>query len=284
MNEHLKWMRMAIAEEKKSSSEKRSDPAPKVGAVLVKDGQLLGTAYRGQSGSGNHAEFGLIESLKGADLIGSTLYTTLEPCSRRNHPKKPCACWVIESGIKEVFIGIYDPNPKIFRDGWRLLRDAGISLRDFPEELRSEIRDDNRDFLAQYKGSLPDERNYGRIKFDYTLSGGKYSLGSEDSKIETQWTTAGAGVIHAVNQRDHVVLARHAREFSEIDDPSALWEFSHYTVTVGEGEIVIFRNKNGFFALVKILKVLAGPERGSDRFELEAEYEMRSPAERLDKK
>lgn len=91
MSTHLKWMKMAVAEGRKSSSEKRSDPAPKVGAVLVKDGILLGTAYRGQSGSGNHAEFCLLSSLKDRDLVGSTLYTTLEPCSRRNHPKRPVA-------------------------------------------------------------------------------------------------------------------------------------------------------------------------------------------------
>lgn len=277
MSEDLKWMKMAVDEGKKSIVENRNDPAPKVGAVLVKEGQLIATAYRGMLNPGDHAEYCLLESLKGKDLKGATLYTTLEPCSRRSPSKTPCANRIVDRGISEVVIGIYDPNPKIHREGWKLLRDAGVKLRDFPKNLRAEVESDNIKFTDIYKFSIPDQQNRGTFRFDYTLGEHKFKIRCNGSEIVTQWSKAGKGVIHAISNSDYVVLARHANEFNEIDDPSALWAFSNYTVTVNEGEIVIFKNRNGVHALIKIIKVLAGPDRGDDRFELEANYELRYP-------
>lgn len=274
MSSDFEWMRLAVEIGKKSVSEDRKDPAPMVGAVLVKNNTLLGTAYRGMSTTGGHAEFSLFESLKDVDLSGATLYTTLEPCSRRGSTKTPCAQRVIDRGIKEVVIGIYDPNPKIYREGWKMLRDSGIDLRDFTETFRDQIKADNELFLKQYKESLPNNQNTGEILFDYTLGDGIFIIKSENLKIETKWSLAGSGTIHAYDYKNNVVLARHALEFKEIDDPSAYFDHSNYSATAKEGEIVIFRNQQ-VFGLVKINKVLAGPDRGDDRFELKAQYELR---------
>ena len=75
---HIDFMKLAIAEAAKSVSEKGG--TPKVGAVVVTDGAILATAHRGETGSGDHAEFGALQKkLKDKDLSDATVYTTLEP-------------------------------------------------------------------------------------------------------------------------------------------------------------------------------------------------------------
>ena len=111
-NDDRQFMEMAIEEARKSTGEDgRSHP--KVGAVVVKDGRVLAKAHRGEF-LGCHAEYIALEKkLVDQSLAGSTVYTTLEPCTSRNHPKIPCASRLIERKVARVVIGILDPNPKI---------------------------------------------------------------------------------------------------------------------------------------------------------------------------
>jgi pyrimidine deaminase RibD-like protein len=83
---------MAVAEAKKSIAEDDKRLHPKVGAVIVKDSKVLAKGFRGESGEGgDHGEYCALKKLTASEVEGSTVYTTLEPCSVRKSPKKtPC--------------------------------------------------------------------------------------------------------------------------------------------------------------------------------------------------
>src|SRR5688572_12627098 len=117
--EDLNYIRLAIAEAAKSVSEPGKTP-PLVGAVVVKDGSVVATAHRGELDPGDHAEFTALEKkLENTIVAGSTVFTTLEPCTTRNHPKVPCAHRLIERKVARVVIGMLDPNPSIRGKGVR---------------------------------------------------------------------------------------------------------------------------------------------------------------------
>jgi pyrimidine deaminase RibD-like protein len=141
------WMVLAISEARKSRSETRA-PKPLVGAVVVRDGKPLGQAFRSELGRGEHAEYTLLErKLADVHLDGATLYTTLEPCTSRNHPKVPCATRIAERKVAHVCIGILDPNPGILGKGYLELIKAGVSVTLFTPRHAGEIFSLNRDFI-----------------------------------------------------------------------------------------------------------------------------------------
>ena len=147
-------MKMAIEAMRHSVGESRDDGKclPKVGAVLIKPGAPGQTAYRGELREGDHAEFTLLER-KNRDqkLDGSVLFTTLEPCApgARNPPKISCAERIVLARIKEVWIGIEDPDPTVCGKGIKYLQDNGVTVHMFDREFQQQIRDFNQDYIAQ---------------------------------------------------------------------------------------------------------------------------------------
>lgn len=142
-----RYMEAALAQARLSKPEDDSG-RPRVGAVVVAtDGAVVGQAFRGETGRGDHAEYGLLEGkLNTAVLAGSTVYTTLEPCTTRRHPKVPCARRLIERRVARVVVGMLDPNPNILGRGILQLRDAGVAVEFFPPDLMAELEELNRDF------------------------------------------------------------------------------------------------------------------------------------------
>jgi diaminohydroxyphosphoribosylaminopyrimidine deaminase / 5-amino-6-(5-phosphoribosylamino)uracil reductase len=103
----------------------RAWPNPAVGAVIVKDGEILGRGWT-QPGGRPHAE---VEALRraGSAARGATLYVTLEPCS--HHGKSPpCADAIVAAGIARVVSALEDPNPEVAGEGHARLRNAGIAV------------------------------------------------------------------------------------------------------------------------------------------------------------
>lgn len=272
-DEHYFWMKKAVELAAKSVSESgRNDPMPAVGAVIVKNGMEIASAYRGQCAPGNHAEKCAIDFADGRDLSGSIVYTTLEPCSRRNSPKIACAQRLIDQGVRTVYIGLYDPNPKIYREGWKMLRDAGIELKDFPSDLREQLLAINSVFLGQFRSN----RNpSGTATFDYVRSP-IFSIGEAPITIDTRWSHAASGFIHAYSDPGKITLARYAKSIDEIHDPSAM-DFTpeKYVVSMKESDIVVFRgNRDNIFAVARVEEVLS-LDQGDDRNELTFTYEIR---------
>lgn len=147
----LMTLAIDMARECKSESGKVS---PKVGAVIARDGRLLGVAFRGELKPGEHAEYTLLErKLPEETLAGATLFTTLEPCTARNSPKIPCAERIVDRQITRVVIGVLDPNPAIRGSGELHLGDKHIQVDRFPHHLKSEIWELNREFRRLHSPS-----------------------------------------------------------------------------------------------------------------------------------
>ena len=125
-------------------------PNPAVGAVIVKDGEIVGQGYHRKAG-GPHAEvYALREA--GEKAKGATAYVTLEPCSHYGRTP-PCAEALIKAGVSRVVAAMVDPNPKVSGKGIAMLREAGIEadtglLSDEAEAL-------NRGFLQRMRTGRP---------------------------------------------------------------------------------------------------------------------------------
>jgi len=141
-------------------AEPRADgkASPKVGAVLILSlERALGmnplvTASRGELREGDHAEFTLLErKCRDCKPDGSVLFATLELCApgARRHPKLGCAERIVLARIKEVWVGIEDPDPTVDRKGIKYLQDNGVTVHMFERDLQEKIREANKDFIAQ---------------------------------------------------------------------------------------------------------------------------------------
>ena len=109
-----------------------TNPNPMVGAVIVKNGRIIGKGYHKKCGE-LHAERNAIASLTESEE-GATIYVTLEPCCHYGKTP-PCTEAIIEQKIKRVVIGSRDPNPKVSGKGIKMLQEAGIEvIEDFMRE------------------------------------------------------------------------------------------------------------------------------------------------------
>src|SRR5664280_2249535 len=137
-------------------------PNPLVGAIIVKDGRIIGRGYHQRYG-GNHAE---INALKNAseDVAGSTLYVTLEPCC---HEGKTPACIdsITKHKIARVVIGTIDSNPLVSCQGINYLQSCGIEVK--TGVLETECRNLNEVFFHFMETKLP----FVTIKYAQTLDG-----------------------------------------------------------------------------------------------------------------
>lgn len=123
MGKHENYMKRAL--EIAAYAKARTAPNPMVGAVIVKDDEVIAEGWHHKAGM-PHAER---EALKiaGEAAKGAMLYVTLEPCSHYGRTP-PCADAVIEAGIKEVYVAVLDPNPLVAGKGIAKLKAAGINV------------------------------------------------------------------------------------------------------------------------------------------------------------
>jgi ATP-dependent DNA helicase RecG len=148
-----KLMELAVDVMVQSTQEPRRDgkASPLVGAVLWNDG-TTDTASRSELRDGDHAEFTLLERKnRSAKLDGAVLFSTLEPCApgARKHPKLSCAERIVLARIKEVWVGVEDPDPTVDRKGIKYLQDSGVEVHLFDRDLQERIIEANRVFIVQ---------------------------------------------------------------------------------------------------------------------------------------
>lgn len=117
---------MALAINLARATEGQTSPNPQVGAVLVKDGRIIGMGAHLKTGE-PHAEVHAI-TMAGDKAKDATLYVTLEPCSHFGKTP-PCSDLVIESGIKKVFVASVDPNPLVGGAGVKKMLEAGLDVQ-----------------------------------------------------------------------------------------------------------------------------------------------------------
>ncbi|RVU86672.1 bifunctional diaminohydroxyphosphoribosylaminopyrimidine deaminase/5-amino-6-(5-phosphoribosylamino)uracil reductase RibD [Leucothrix sargassi] len=150
-------------------------PNPRVGCVIVKDGQIIAEGYHHKTGQ-PHAEIEALENISESP-VGATAYVTLEPCSHVGRTP-PCADALVKAGVLEVVIGMQDPNPQVSGNGIKRLESVGIKVTS--GVLEAESRALNPGFIKRMEHGLP----YVRVKMATSLDG-KTALASGES----QWIT-----------------------------------------------------------------------------------------------
>ena len=170
-------------------------PNPMVGAVIVKDGRIIGQGYHRWFG-GKHAEVNAIENASGS-TSGSTMYVTLEPCCHQGQTP-PCSDAIIKNRIKKVVIGMLDPDKRVSGRSIDILREGGIECT--VGILEDECRALNETYIKHRSTGLP----FVTIKFAQTLDGRIAS-----STGHSRWISSPASrkVAHRLRARHDAILA-----------------------------------------------------------------------------
>jgi diaminohydroxyphosphoribosylaminopyrimidine deaminase/5-amino-6-(5-phosphoribosylamino)uracil reductase len=185
-------MRMACRLALKAAG--RTSPNPMVGAVLVRGGQIVATGFHRFAG-GDHAEIAALKHA-GTRASGATLYINLEPCSHQGRTP-PCAPALIRAGIKEIVVGMRDPNPLVSGRGLRQLRLAGVRVR--TGVLETECQQLNEAFTKYITRKIP----FVILKLAASLDG-KIATASADAKWITDAESREA--VHELRNRIDAVL------------------------------------------------------------------------------
>lgn len=150
----------------------RTSPNPMVGAVVVKDGRIIGEGYHEGVG-GAHAEVNALDAA-GKNAAAATLYVTLEPCNHTGRTP-PCTEKILASGIRRLVVAMADPNPHVRGGGIDLIRQQGIEVT--TGVLKSQSRRLNEAYVKYITTGLP----FVVVKCAATLDGW-IATGSGDSK------------------------------------------------------------------------------------------------------
>lgn len=164
------YMRMALKLAEKGLG--RTSPNPLVGAVIVKNGRIIGSGYHRQAGD-RHAEVIVLKGVR-RDIKSATLYVNLEPCCHFGQTP-PCTEEIIKSGIKRVVCAMVDPNPKVNWKGIEILKKNKIKVE--VGLLEEEAKKLNEVYIKYITSGLP----FVILKWASTLDG-KIATVDGDSK------------------------------------------------------------------------------------------------------
>jgi diaminohydroxyphosphoribosylaminopyrimidine deaminase / 5-amino-6-(5-phosphoribosylamino)uracil reductase len=191
-DQDLTWMRLALDAAAKGRG--LVEPNPMVGAVVVRDGRLVGVGHHARYG-GPHAEVAALDAA-GEQARGATLYVTLEPCC--HHGKTPpCTEAILRAGVARVVAAHRDPFPKVDGGGLTRLREAGVDVAVGPAAEAAVALN------APYLKRVFTGRPYVIAKWAMTLDG-KTAVGSGDSR----WISSAdsRSLVHATRARMDAVV------------------------------------------------------------------------------
>ena len=208
-----------------------TSPNPCVGAVVVKDGAVVGQGYHRRFG-GSHAEVEALDHA-GPNAAGATLYVTLEPCHHFGKTP-PCTYKIMGSNIKKVVVGCKDPNPFVGGGGIRFLEENGIEvvsgvLEEEAETLIEDfiwyVRNDKKPFVILKTASTLDGRTATATGDSKWITGSASRAFAHQIRHETDAILIGSGTLHADNPS---LTAR--IEGVETRDPARIILDTHLTI------------------------------------------------------
>lgn len=202
------WMRRALALGRRG--EGRTRPNPPVGAVIVRDGRVIGEGWHRRAG-GPHAEIEALARLPPDQTSGATLYVTLEPCSTQGRTP-PCTEAILRSGIARVVVSAVDPNPKHRGRGLRLLARHGVAV------TRGVSRREGEALLAPFAKWVTSGRPYLTLKMGMTLDGR-----IADHQHQSRWITGPAARCEVRQLRRRVDAILVGAHTAVRDNPSLRW-------------------------------------------------------------
>ena len=201
---HIAFMQRALDLARQAKG--RTSPNPLVGAVIVKDGKVIGEGYHKKAGTA-HAEVHALNAA-GENAKGATLYTNLEPCCHWGRTP-PCTEALIRAGIAHVYVAEVDPNPSVAGKGVQQLQNAGINVHvGVCEQEASDLNEVHRKYIQTGKPFVI-------LKTAMSLDG-KIATASGES----QWITSEASRQRGHEVRDVVDVILVGRGTVERDNPS----------------------------------------------------------------
>ena len=176
-------------------------PNPMVGAVIVRNGRIIGEGYHRRYGEG-HAEVNAVASVTDKSLLHDcTMYVTLEPCSHYGKTP-PCAKLIIDCGIPRVVVGCIDPTGKVDGKGVAMLREAGVEV--VTGVLERECRELNEVFITSHGTGLPWVTLKWAMSSDGYLDSDRVAT---DGKPECFSSAASSRLVHLMRSRHDAIMA-----------------------------------------------------------------------------
>ena len=202
-HEAIKFMSRAIRMAQKGLG--RTSPNPMVGAVVVKNGKIVGEGFHRALGE-PHAEVDAIRAA-GAQTEGAELFVTLEPCNHYGRTP-PCTQAIMAAGIKKVYYGIDDPNPSVIGGGAEFLRKAGVEVVGQVLENRCRALND------MYLTNVTFKRPFVYLKLAMSLDGRVATRTGH-----SQWITSEQSRMRVHRLRDRVTAVMVGIKTVLVDNP-----------------------------------------------------------------
>ncbi|PLX72936.1 MAG: bifunctional diaminohydroxyphosphoribosylaminopyrimidine deaminase/5-amino-6-(5-phosphoribosylamino)uracil reductase RibD [Desulfuromonas sp.] len=168
----------------------RTAPNPPVGAVLVRDGEVVGSGFHPKAGQPHAEIFALRQA--GVKAAGADLFVTLEPCCHQGRTG-PCTEALIAAGVRRVVIGAIDPNPQVAGQGLRRLQESGMTVR------TAVLEEPCRRLIAPFAKHVTTGRPFVIFKAAMTMDGQ-----TATSAGESQWISCAESRLKVHQLRDQV--------------------------------------------------------------------------------